>query len=603
MGVDNRGIMQREEWLDEYINEYVKLADSPFRFILKFFAGKKGRVFLAFFLWTCQRSPCWVIPLATANILDALNNPNGNAKETIIKNLLLLAFFILQNVLSTYLATKTFNRIVRSIESELRGALIKKMQQLSVMFYKEMQSGKLLSKVTRDVENIESFLDQAVRSIFFIVTDVTIALAVTFSRSIVVFLFFWLSIPMAIVIILLFQNRISRENNTFRKEMENTTSQVAEMIQLIPVTRAHGLQEVESRKVVKQIEATSNSGFQLDLINSFFGATHWVAFQFFQALTLGFTAFLAIKGTITVGDVVLFQGYFATILNQISSLISLYPGFCKGLESVKSVSEILSEPRIEKNAAIIPLGNLKGEVFFDNVTYCYKKNDQPTLQHFSLKVKAGEAIAFVGESGSGKSTILNLLIGFDSPQEGRICIDGINMRNLDFHEYRSQIAVVPQNTILFAGTIYENVTYGLENVSKEEVMQVLKQVDLADFVTGLPQGLKTQLGEQGNSLSGGQKQRLAIARAIIRKPKIIIFDEATSALDLASEKKVQEATESLMKTCTTFIVAHRLSTIRNADRIAVIDKGRLVEVGAYHELMENKGYFYRLKKIQDCERA
>lgn len=485
------------------------------------------------------------------------------------------------------------------MESELRGALIRKMQQLSIMFYKEIQSGKLLSKVTRDVENIETFLDQAIRTLFFITTDVTIALAVTFSRSVVVFLFFWLSVPMAILIILLFQKKISKENNTFCVEMENTTSQVAEMIQLIPVTRAHGLQEAESRKIVRQVEATSSSGFHLDLINSFFGATHWVAFQFFQALTLGFTSFLAIKGTITVGDVVLFQGYFFTILTQISSLISLYPGFCKGMESVKSVSEILAEPRIEENAAIVPLGRLRGEVVFDQVTYAYRNSEEPTLNQFSLKVKAGESVAFVGESGSGKSTILNLLIGFDTPQEGRICIDGINMKNLDLTEYRSQIAVVPQNTILFAGTIYENVTYGLKSIPEQEVLEVLRQVGLEEFVCRLPDGMHTMLAEQGNSLSGGQKQRLAIARALIRHPRIIVFDEATSALDSASEKMVQEATENLMKTCTTFMVAHRLSTIRNADRIVVIQQGKPVEEGSYEELMKKQRYFYQLKKIQD----
>ena len=597
--MEDRADIQKEGQLKEYIKECSGRAESPYRFLLKFFSKKKGKMLLTFFLWTCQRSPCWVIPLATANILDALSGAEQNVTAVIIKNLLVLSFFILQNILSTYLATKTFNKMIRGMESELRGALIRKMQQLSIMFYKEIQSGKLLSKVTRDVENIETFLDQAIRTLFFITTDVTIALAVTFSRSVVVFLFFWLSVPMAILIILLFQKKISKENNTFRVEMENTTSQVAEMIQLIPVTRAHGLQEVESRKIVRQVEATSSSGFHLDLINSFFGATHWVAFQFFQALTLGFTSFLAIKGTITVGDVVLFQGYFSTILTQISSLISLYPGFCKGMESVKSVSEILAEPRIEENAAIVPLGRLRGEVVFDQVTYAYRNSEEPTLNQFSLKVKAGESVAFVGESGSGKSTILNLLIGFDTPQEGRICIDGINMKNLDLTEYRSQIAVVPQNTILFAGTIYENVTYGLKSIPEQEVLEVLRQVGLEEFVCRLPDGMHTMLAEQGNSLSGGQKQRLAIARALIRHPRIIVFDEATSALDSASEKMVQEATENLMKTCTTFMVAHRLSTIRNADRIVVIQQGKPVEEGNYEELMKKQGYFYQLKKIQD----
>ena len=269
------------------------------------------------------------------------------------------------------------------------------------------------------------------------------------------------------------------------------------------------------------------------------------------------------------------------------------------MESVKSVSEILAEPRIEENAAIVPLGRLRGEVVFDQVTYAYRNSEEPTLNQFSLKVKAGESVAFVGESGSGKSTILNLLIGFDTPQEGRICIDGINMKNLDLTEYRSQIAVVPQNTILFAGTIYENVTYGLKSIPEQEVLEVLRQVGLEEFVCRLPDGMHTMLAEQGHSLSGGQKQRLAIARALIRHPRIIVFDEATSALDSASEKMVQEATENLMKTCTTFMVAHRLSTIRNADRIVVIQQGKPVEEGSYEELIKKQGYFYQLKKIQD----
>lgn len=585
--------------LAEFIDANSKYAKSPYGFILRLFTGKMGKVLLALFLWGWQRSPVWVIPLVTANILDALARNDAITIDIIIKNMIVLAFFIIQNVVSTTLATKVFSKIVRGIESELRGALVRKMQQLSIMFYKEIRSGKLLSKVTRDVENIETFLDQAVKSVFFIVTDVLVALAVTFSKSIIVFAFFWISIPMAILIVMIFRKKITKENNIFRKEMENTTSQVAEMIDLLPVTRAHGLQATESRKVVKQVEATSNSGFQLDLINSFFGATYWVAFQLFQMLTLGVTSTLAIRGKISVGDVILFQGYFSSILNQLSNLIALYPGFSKGTESIKSINEILTEPQIEENAAIIPLGELRGEVTFDNISYTYKDNDEPTLNHFSVQVKAGESIAFVGGSGAGKSTILNLLIGFDSPQEGRICIDGINIKNLDLNEYRSQIAVVPQNTILFAGSIYDNVTYGLDNIDRESVTEVLRQVGLADFVSNLPNGLDTVLAEHGNSLSGGQKQRFAIARAIIRKPKIIIFDEATSALDSVSEKMVQEATEALMKTCTTFMVAHRLSTIRNADRIVVVEKGMAVEEGSFDELMDKKGYFYRLKKIQE----
>ena len=242
--------------------------------------------------------------------------------------------------------------------------------------------------------------------------------------------------------------------------------------------------------------------------------------------------------------------------------------------------------------------DLKGKVEFVNVDFKYPDSDKWILNDVSLKVEAGESIAFVGESGAGKSTILNLLIGFVPPANGKILIDGINMINLDLNEYRHQIAVVPQNTILFSGTIIDNITYGLEGVSRQEVEEVIREVGLWELIEKLPQGLDTQLGEHGDKLSGGQRQRISIARALIRKPKIIVFDEATSALDSASEKKVQEATSNMMKNCTTFLVAHRLSTIRNADRIVAMKEGRIVEVGTYEELMEKKGYFYELKSLQ-----
>ena len=238
------------------------------------------------------------------------------------------------------------------------------------------------------------------------------------------------------------------------------------------------------------------------------------------------------------------------------------------------------------------------KVEFVNVDFKYPDSEKWILHDVSLKVEAGESIAFVGESGAGKSTILNLLIGFVPPANGKILIDGINMVNLDLNEYRHQIAVVPQNTILFSGTIVDNITYGLGNVPRQEVEEVIREVGLWELVEKLPQGLDTQLGEHGDKLSGGQRQRISIARALIRKPKIVVFDEATSALDSASEKKVQEATSRMMENCTTFLVAHRLSTIRNADRIVAMKEGRIVEVGTYEELMGKKGYFYELKSLQ-----
>lgn len=323
-----------------------------------------------------------------------------------------------------------------------------------------------------------------------------------------------------------------------------------------------------------------------------------MVFQAFQIICLAFTGYLAVKGKISVGEVVLYQTYFGSLVGQISTLISIYPQISKGLESVKSIGDIMGETQVETNNSIVPLGELKGGVEFVNVDFKYPGSDKWILKDFTLTVKPGESIAFVGESGAGKSTVLNLLIGFIPPTNGKVLIDRINMVNLDINEYRHQIAVVPQNTILFSGTIMDNITYGLKNVSEADVMEVIREVGLDDMIAKLPYGIHTQLGEHGDKLSGGQRQRISIARALIRRPKIIVFDEATSALDSASEKKVQEATNNMMKNCTTFLVAHRLSTIRNADRIVAMKEGRIVEVGSYEELMEKKGYFYELKALQ-----
>ena len=405
-------------------------------------------------------------------------------------------------------------------------------------------------------------------------------------------------VPFAVLTMRAFRRPITEKNREFRNEVEHTQGAVAEMLEMIPVARAHGLQEVEISKMNTYLNRIVNRGYSLDLINALFGAVNWVVFQAFQIICLAFTAYLACKGEISVGEVVLYQTYFGSLVSQISTLINIYPQISKGLESVKSIGDIMGETKVEQNNSIVPLGELKGGVEFVNVDFKYPDSEKWVLKDFSLKVEPGESIAFVGDSGAGKSTVLNLLIGFIPPVNGKILIDRINMVNLDLNEYRHQIAVVPQNTILFSGTIIDNIAYGLTGVTEADVWEVIRKVGLEDLVEKLPEGLHTQLGEHGDKLSGGQRQRISIARALIRKPKIIIFDEATSALDSVSEKKVQEATNEMMKNCTTFLVAHRLSTIQNADRIVVMKEGHIVEMGSYEELMEKKGYFYELKSLQ-----
>lgn len=584
---------------DEYIATYRKHAGHPIRIILSLFSGNTGELTISTLGLIAKQSPVWVLPIITRNIINIVSYPQQHTMHEFWLNLGIGLFFILQNIVTTWLYAYHFGKVNRNIERKLRGSLIVKLQQLSIRFHNETQSGRLLSKVIRDVENVEVLLDQTYRSLPLIILDISIAITVTAVSSPQVLVFFAASVPLAVLAITWFRKPIRETNHEFRYQMEQTQAAVAEMIEMIPVTRAHGLQQVEIGHMRRQLKHIHDTGLRLDVVNGLFGATSWVVFQVSQLCCLAFTSWLAMRGTIQIGDVVLFQTYFTQIVGGISGLVNLYPVLTKGMESVSSIGEILQATDVEKQSQKVHLGTIAGEVDFNHVAFRYSSQYPRVLNDFSLHVPAGQSIALVGDSGSGKSTLLNLLIGFARPEEGSVSVDSVNLADCNLDDYRQQIAVVPQNTILFSGTLRDNITYGMEQVDDSQIQRVIKEVGLEDVIAELPNGLDTRLGEHGSTLSGGQRQRIAIARALIRNPRIIIFDEATSALDSVSEKKVQAATEKMMGQCTTFLVAHRLSTIRNADRIVVMEHGRIVEEGTYDELMAKRGKFYALKKLQE----
>lgn len=584
-----------ESW---FIECYKKHKGHPMQILLGLYKGNYHKFFLAVIFFFIKHAPVWVLPIVTANIINDITSGSPETYQNIIIQAMIMIVLVALNVPMNYMYTRYKSLATRYAETGLRRALVRKLQQLSISYHKETQSGRLQSKIMRDVEAVETLSTQMFLSILNIALNIAIALIVTINKSLVVFIFFLLTTPIAAATMVFFRNVMKKRNNEFRKEMEETSARVMEMVELIPVTRAHALEEEEVQKMSGQLFAVAEKGYRLDVIQSLFGSVGWAIFQIFQVVCLGFTGFLAIKGTVMPGDITLYQSYFATIVSQVSSLMSLIPTIAKGIESVNSIGEVLLEDDIEQNEGKEIIKDIYGEFDFKDVTFRYNNIDRPVLHNLNLHVDKGETIALVGESGAGKSTILNLVIGFNQVNSGEVLIDGHNMKDIDLRSYRKYLAVVPQTSILFSGTIRDNITYGVDNVDEATLDEIVKAANLTDLINSLPDGLDTMVGEHGGKLSGGQRQRISIARALIRNPKVIVLDEATSALDSISEKLIQEALNNLTKDRTTFIVAHRLSTIKDADKIAVIADGHCVEYGTYDELMNLKGEFYQMKKIQ-----
>lgn len=590
--------IERSKVSGDYTELFRRNKNHSLKTLILLYKGHYMELFWSIIFFVCKHSPVWILPIATANIIDTATSPTKNTNIIIIANVAFMIVMIAQNILTNYIHTWLYAKTIRNVEKDLRNALVRKLQQLSISYHKEMESGRLQSKIMRDVEQIETLSSQIFITMLSIILNVVVALGVVIVKDVTVFIFFGATIPLAILIMVFFKGKIKRYNSEFRQEMEETSVHVMEMVEMIPVTRAHALEKEETSKMQRQLKNVAKKGLQLDMVQTYFSSISWVTFQVFQVICLGFTGYLAAKGKISVGDVVLYQTYFSSVVNNVANIISLIPIVAKGLESVNSIGDVLTADDIEDNRRKKKVKDIHGAITFNEVSFAYKKDEAPILSHLNFQIQPGETVAFVGPSGAGKSTILNMVIGFSKATSGEVLIDGNDINDLNLNSYRKHIAVVPQTSILFSGTIRENITYGLNNISEEELEKVLLASNLKELVDSLPEGLDTRVQEHGGNLSGGQRQRISIARAFVRNPKILILDEATSALDTISEKQIQEATRNLSKDRTTLIVAHRLSTIRDADKIAVIGNGGVEEFGTYEELMDKKGAFYRLKELQ-----
>ncbi len=570
---------------------------SMFATLYHFFEGERPRMLMAILTYAIKHSPLWLLPMVTARIINIITGPNVSFHAVWVNagimGLLLLLNIPIHTLHTWFLATAT-----RNVGAKIRFALLKRLQELSISFHDDFQSGRLQSKVLRDVESIEMLSNHFVVTIVQNILNVAFAVVVTVRTEPRIAAFFFVAVPVFVLILQIFRNSITERNRELRSEIESMSARISDSIEMIPVTRSHAAETREMESLRTQIEKVKTKGLRVDMVNALFGSSAWVTFNLSQLLCLLFTGYMAYKGEILIGDVVMYQGFFGMIIGSIASLLNLYPEIARGFEAIRSVGEVLDSPDIERNEGKLPVQDTRGHIRFDGVTYHYHPQKPPMIKDLNLEVQPGECIAVVGKSGAGKTTLMNLIIGFRRPTAGRILLDSLDMESLDLRKYRRFLAVVPQNTILFSGTIRENITYGLADTTETKIREAISLANAAEFIDELPQGLDTAIGEHGGKLSGGQRQRIAIARALIRDPRVIIFDEATSSLDVVSEALIQEAISRLVKGRTTFIVAHRLSTIRNADRIVVLKQGRIAETGTFSELMAAQGEFYHLKNLQ-----
>jgi ATP-binding cassette, subfamily B, bacterial len=575
-------------------------SSRPWRTIARVYGRDRKALLQVFVLFFLKHSPAWALPVITANVVDIISRPEAHSIHEFWINAAVGTALVIQNPLSTLWFNGTVSRIVRGSEARLRVAICRRLQQLNISFYKHRSSAALQMKALRDVESMDQIARILSDSAINAVVSICIALTVTAIRAPSFLPAFLLLIPPVVLMRILLTKRIRKANKEFRLEVENLSSKISTMIEMIPVSRAHVVEEVELSRVATGVSTVQKRGMEVDSTNALFMSASWSLLTLLNMVGLMAAAWCSYHQYLPLspGDVVMIGAYFGTITHAILNLNNMLPQFTRGFEAVRSIGEVLECPDIEQNHGKLQVPSVGGNFAFQKVSYQYDSTSQPAITHVDLEVRSGETIAFVGPSGSGKSTLVGLILGFLRPTSGRILLDGREMNEIDLRSYRRWLSVVSQETLLFQGTLRDNVIYGTENVTEERLQTALRDANVLEFVAALPDGMNTMIGEKGARLSGGQRQRIAIARAIIRNPRVLILDEATSALDVESEFLVQQALERLVEGRTTFIVAHRLSTIRNASRIVVLEHGKIVEMGTLEELLACKGKFSKMHSLQ-----
>jgi len=568
-----------------------------FRWYLAMYRNCRSRIFWGVFLTLVQSIALVPVPLLIRRIIDK-DLPAKDIHGLVISGLTALGLYLVHAGLSfggrtlTLLATK-------GVTERLRARLCMQLQQMSPRFYDREKASELHARVVIDTERIDVMGNMIVvhgvaSSIMFVIASGLLAYL-----NIRLYFITLAVLPLFYLSHRIMKPRMRQSHRNFREGMEGMSSLVNDLLQSIRLVKSFAREDHEQGKAEDQFRTVTRSALSMTILDAFY----WNLMGFLTngTIVLIYVAggLLLIRGRMTIGDVVAYSGMIGFLIHPVNALMGMVSQIYAGLASLRPVHALLTlDDPLEVYEGKTAPQRLKGAVQFEDVTFLYETTGKHALRDVSIDVRPGETIALVGESGAGKSTVANLILGFYFPNSGRVTIDDVEIHDYNLRALREKVGVVSQENVLLNTSIRENLLYGRLAAKEEDILEAARNANALEFIEKTPGGFDAVVGDRGVRLSGGQRQRLAIARALLKDPQILILDEATSALDSESEAKIQEALERLIANRTCFIIAHRLSTVMNADRILVFKDGRLIEQGRHAELVTLDGEYARLCKRQ-----
>ena len=551
-----------------------------------------GRDFFWMTVHFILKSSCvWLSPIIMAQLIDLASSHQENRLAWASFWAILQLLLVVVNFPTALLSMRFLSRLARGLSRDLRLQVCSKIHQLSYLQQEKFRTGKLQSKAIHDIEILEQFPRIFLNQILSTALSLAIIIVSIVMRAPKAMIVFAALIPVGVFLRMYFIEKIQDSSTAYRQSFEQMSVSLHNFLSMNVITKAHGLEHFAVQQMRPKIGRVFTKGHRFDMEAEKLGASSFVSFTLIQMIFLFISVYACMQGEITVGDIVMFNAFFASISGSLMGLVNIFPALSQMQEASLSLDELMQLP-IESDEDGLPLGTVVGEIEFQNVSFRYPGTDRDAVCHLTFRARPGQALAFVGPSGCGKSTIMSLILGLIHPTEGQITIDGIELKAIRTSDYRRTVGVVTQDTVLLAGTVFENVAYGLPAASESEVIEALRQAEALDFVQALPSGLRCNLGEDGIRLSGGQKQRIALARALMRNPRILVLDEATSAVDIEIEGRLQDTLHRIARTRTTFIVSHRAPSIVNCEQIIVFDQGLEKARGRHLELL-NRSHFYR----------